>query len=118
MRIFTRILLKNRQILEKMCNHFIFTSTLNPCENHSLENPPRYWWLKDYIVFLLIPFIIFLPKKNLRHYTNRKTLRTIVFDISKDVPHSPIYIYKCMFDDPRESKLVERRNQLNVISDL
>jgi hypothetical protein len=28
-----KILLKNRQILEKMCNHFIFTSILNPCES-------------------------------------------------------------------------------------
>jgi hypothetical protein len=28
-----KILLKNRQILEKMCNHFISTSTLNPCES-------------------------------------------------------------------------------------
>jgi hypothetical protein len=27
-----KILLKNRQILEKMCNHFIFTSILNLCE--------------------------------------------------------------------------------------
>ena len=27
------ILLKNRQILEKMCNHFIFTSILNPRES-------------------------------------------------------------------------------------
>jgi hypothetical protein len=27
------ILLKNRQILEKMYIHFIFTSTLNPCES-------------------------------------------------------------------------------------
>jgi hypothetical protein len=28
-----KILLKNRQILEKMYNHFIFTSILNPCES-------------------------------------------------------------------------------------
>jgi hypothetical protein len=27
-----KILLKNRQILEKMCNHIIFTRTLNLCE--------------------------------------------------------------------------------------
>jgi hypothetical protein len=28
-----KILLKNRQILDKMYNHFIFTSILNPCES-------------------------------------------------------------------------------------
>jgi hypothetical protein len=28
-----KILLKNRQILEKMYNHFIVTSILNPCES-------------------------------------------------------------------------------------
>jgi hypothetical protein len=28
-----KILLKNRQILEKMYNHFIFTSILNPSES-------------------------------------------------------------------------------------
>jgi hypothetical protein len=28
-----KILLKNRQILEKMHNHFIFTSVLNPSES-------------------------------------------------------------------------------------
>ena len=28
-----KILLKNRKILEKMYNHFIFTSFLNPCES-------------------------------------------------------------------------------------
>jgi hypothetical protein len=28
-----KILLKNRKILEKMCNHFIFTSILNPVES-------------------------------------------------------------------------------------
>jgi hypothetical protein len=28
-----KILLKNRQILEKMYNYFIFTSFLNPCES-------------------------------------------------------------------------------------
>jgi hypothetical protein len=28
-----KVLLKNRQILEKMYNHFIFTSILNPCES-------------------------------------------------------------------------------------
>jgi hypothetical protein len=28
-----KTLLKNRQILEKMCNHFIFTSILNLCES-------------------------------------------------------------------------------------
>jgi hypothetical protein len=28
-----KILLKNRQILGKMYNHFIFTSFLNPCES-------------------------------------------------------------------------------------
>jgi hypothetical protein len=27
------LLLKNRQILEKRCTHFIFTSILNPCES-------------------------------------------------------------------------------------
>jgi hypothetical protein len=27
-----KTLLKNRQILEKMYNHFVFTSILNPCE--------------------------------------------------------------------------------------
>jgi hypothetical protein len=28
-----KILLKNFQILEKMYNHFIFTTVLNPCES-------------------------------------------------------------------------------------
>jgi hypothetical protein len=28
-----KILLKNRQILGKMCNHFIFISILNPCKS-------------------------------------------------------------------------------------
>jgi hypothetical protein len=28
-----KILLKNRQILEKMYNHIIFASILNPCES-------------------------------------------------------------------------------------
>jgi hypothetical protein len=28
-----KILLKNRQILEEMYNHFIITSILNPCES-------------------------------------------------------------------------------------
>jgi hypothetical protein len=31
--IFIKKLLTNRQILEKMCNHFIFTSILNPIES-------------------------------------------------------------------------------------
>jgi hypothetical protein len=28
-----KILLKNHQVLEKLYNHFIFTSILNPCES-------------------------------------------------------------------------------------
>jgi hypothetical protein len=40
----------------------------------------------------IVLFIIFFPpkkkKKNLRRETYRKTFRTIMFDISKDVPDS------------------------------
>jgi hypothetical protein len=39
-----KILLKNRQILEKRCNHFIFTSILNPFES-SYDNCHRLSFL-------------------------------------------------------------------------
>jgi hypothetical protein len=49
-----KILLKNRQILEKMYNHFIFTSILNPCESshdkcHRLSFLMSQTWLVCYI---------------------------------------------------------------------
>jgi hypothetical protein len=48
------ILLKNRRILEKMCNHFIFTSILKPCKSsydkrHRLSFLMSQTWYVYYI---------------------------------------------------------------------
>jgi hypothetical protein len=47
----SKILLKNRQILEKMYNHFIFTNVLNPCES-SYDKRHRLSFLMSQTLFV------------------------------------------------------------------